>query len=112
MVVTGAVQNVAPAPHSTHLMSEMRELFIQNLDDTDSGINGKLSSFAAILARHDKPVSEKLVSAGVDPQFYALRWCTTLLARVFELPDSIRLWDCLFAEESGMSGMVLSCGGV
>ena len=33
----------------------------------------------------------------MDPRYYALRWFTTLLSREFDLPDTIRLWDSLFA---------------
>ena len=33
----------------------------------------------------------------LDPTFYSLRWITTLLSREFALPDTLRLWDSLFA---------------
>lgn len=39
------------------------------------------------------------VVQGVDPSFYSLRWITTLLSREFDLLDTIRLWDSLFADE-------------
>lgn len=35
----------------------------------------------------------------LDPRYYALRWFTTLLSREFDLPDTIRLWDSLFASQ-------------
>lgn len=34
---------------------------------------------------------------GIDTSFYAVRWWTTLLSREFLLPDTIRLWDSMFA---------------
>ena len=38
-------------------------------------------------------------SLALDPRYYALRWFTTLLSREFDLPDTIRLWDSLFASQ-------------
>lgn len=34
---------------------------------------------------------------GIDTGFYAVRWWTTLLSREFRLPDTVRLWDSMFA---------------
>jgi len=33
----------------------------------------------------------------IDSSYYAFRWWTTLLSREFLLPDTIRLWDSMFA---------------
>lgn len=37
------------------------------------------------------------MNLALDPRYFALRWFTTLLCREFDLPDTIRLWDSLFA---------------
>lgn len=37
-------------------------------------------------------------SQGLEPTFYSVRWITTLFAREFDLPDTCRLWDALFAD--------------
>lgn len=34
----------------------------------------------------------------MDPQFYAVRWLTTLFAREFPLSDTFRIWDALLAD--------------
>lgn len=34
----------------------------------------------------------------MDPQFYAVRWLTTLFAREFELTRTFRIWDALLAD--------------
>ena len=34
----------------------------------------------------------------MDPQFYAVRWLTTLFAREFELEKTFRIWDALLAD--------------
>ena len=33
----------------------------------------------------------------VDPQFYAVRWMTTLFARELPMQETLRLWDALLA---------------
>lgn len=43
-------------------------------------------------------VATHLSSLGVEPDIYAFRWLTTLLAREFDLADTILLWDKFFAD--------------
>jgi hypothetical protein len=52
----------------------------------------------ALLGRHDPEVKEHLEEeCEIDASYYAVRWWTTLLSREFLLPDTIRLWDGMFA---------------
>ena len=53
-----------------------------------------------MLARHDARLSRHLVEEDVQFQFFGIRWLTTLLTREFELPDAVRVWDSLLAEEA------------
>lgn len=46
------------------------------------------------------------VSLALDPRYFALRWFTTLLSREFDLPDTIRLWDSLFAAKDRSAFLV------
>lgn len=46
------------------------------------------------------------VSLALDPRYFALRWFTTLLCREFDLPDTIRLWDSLFASRDRSNFLV------
>jgi TBC1 domain family member 13 len=39
-----------------------------------------------------------LKEQGIQPSFYSVRWLTTLLSREFNLADTVRLWDSLFAD--------------
>lgn len=79
------------------LMMEMRDVFVAELDEADTGIQGRISNMTALLSLHDPEVRCHLVDIGIDPAFYAVRWLTTLLSREFLLPDTIRLWDSMFA---------------
>ena len=79
------------------LMVEMRDIFVPDLDDADTGIQGRISNFMTLLSLHDPEVKCHLVDCGIDATFYSIRWLTTLLSREFLLPDTIRLWDSMFA---------------
>jgi len=79
------------------LMSEMRDVFVPDLDEADTGIQGRISNMTSLLSLHDPEVRCHLVDIGIDSSFYAIRWLTTLLSREFLLPDTIRLWDSMFA---------------
>jgi TBC1 domain family member 13 len=79
------------------LMSEMRDVFVPDMDEADTGIVGRISNMQKLLALHDPEVRCHLEDLGIDASFYAVRWLTTLLSREFLLPDTIRLWDSMFA---------------
>jgi len=79
------------------LMVEMRDVFIPALDDSDTGIQGRISCFKNLLSLHDPEVRCHLDDLGIHPSFFAVRWLTTLLSREFLLPDTIRLWDSMLA---------------
>ncbi|CAM9151203.1 unnamed protein product [Choristocarpus tenellus] len=81
----------------TSLMQEVRDLFIENLDGSENGLHGKMANFSQTLREHDPELADHLDNLELDPRYFALRWFTTLLCREFYLPDTIRLWDSLFA---------------
>mmetsp|Transcript_6702 Transcript_6702/g.10991 ORF Transcript_6702/g.10991 Transcript_6702/m.10991 type:complete len:718 (-) Transcript_6702:39-2192(-) len=80
------------------LMIDVRDLFIRNLDDASCGIGGRIQDFVDTLHEHDPQVANLLDEQGIAPSFYSLRWITTLFTREFDLFDTIRLWDSLFAD--------------
>ena len=80
------------------LILENRDMYIRSLDDTDAGIHGRIQQFSDILFLHDPALHSLFKSQGIDPSFYGLRWLTTFLCREFNLPDTIRLWDSMFAD--------------
>jgi len=81
----------------TNLMSEIRDIFIQSLDDSKTGIRHRLQGFMELLKRHDEPLWTTLIEEqSLMPQYYAFRWTTLLLSQEFSLPDVQRIWDSLF----------------
>jgi len=79
------------------IVTEMRDVFVPDLDMADTGIQGRISNMMQLLSLHDPEVRCHLQDIGIDPTFYSIRWLTTLLSREFTLPDTIRLWDSMFA---------------
>lgn len=79
------------------IMSEMRDIFVADMDLADTGLGGRIENLQNLLHLHDPQVRGHLVDMGIDASFYAVRWLTTLLSREFLLPDTIRLWDSMFA---------------
>jgi GTPase-activating protein len=79
------------------LMVEMRDIFVPDLDEADTGIQGRMTNMLSLLSLHDPQVRSHLDDCGIDPGFYSIRWLTTLLSREFLLADTIRLWDSMFA---------------
>lgn len=70
------------------LMSELRDLFLENMDDTRYGLQGRILVLAHVLRRADARLSAHLAAQGLDTSFFGLRWITTLLSREFDLPDT------------------------
>ena len=79
------------------IMSEMRDIFVADMDTADTGLVGRIENMQNLLQLHDPQVRAHLDEMGIDASFYAVRWLTTLLSREFLLPDTIRLWDSMFA---------------
>jgi len=81
------------------LMGELRDLYMQGMDSDSEGIQGQGERLMYKLMQIDPAVAKHIRALEINPQFFALRWLTTLLSRELELPDTVRLWDCLFADE-------------
>jgi len=82
----------------TALMAELRDHFIQDLDNAVGGLASRIEQLRALHARVDPPLAALLAAQEMHFGLFALRWITTLLSREFELPDTVRLWDTLLAD--------------
>lgn len=92
------------------IMMEMRDVFVPDMDATHTGIQGRISNLQNLLKTHDPEVYEHLQEYGIDASFFAIRWLTTLLSREFLLPDTIRLWDSMFASTHKENFLRYVCG--
>eukprot|EP00252_Welwitschia_mirabilis_P009163 TRINITY_DN2150_c0_g1_i1.p1 TRINITY_DN2150_c0_g1~~TRINITY_DN2150_c0_g1_i1.p1 ORF type:complete len:945 (+),score=198.15 TRINITY_DN2150_c0_g1_i1:205-3039(+) len=55
------------------------------------------SDIYLLLAVSDASLYNHLVSLGVEPQYFALRWLRVLFGREFSLEDLLLVWDSIFA---------------
>lgn len=83
----------------TALMAETRDRFCESLDHTTLGVTGTMGTVSSLLAAADAELAAHLGNEKVAPQFYAFRWVTLLCSQEFDLPDVLRLWDSLFADD-------------
>lgn len=48
----------------TNLMAEIRDVFIQSLDESETGLQGKMEAFSRTLQQHDPELADHMVSGG------------------------------------------------
>eukprot|EP01018_Ginkgo_biloba_P014225 Gb_06911 [translate_table: standard] len=84
------------------LLSDFRDHFCQQLDNSVVGIRSTIANLTALLKKHDEELWRHLeVTTKVNPQFYAFRWITLLLTQEFNFADSLRIWDSLLSNPHG-----------
>ncbi|KAK2714332.1 hypothetical protein QYM36_008784 [Artemia franciscana] len=93
----------------TLLMSEIRDFFIKTLDGSSSGIGQMMEQLMKLLFRFDSETHYKLQKLEIRPQYFCFRWITLLLSQEFELPDILRIWDSLFADENRFCFLLHLC---
>ncbi|XP_036148660.1 TBC1 domain family member 13 isoform X6 [Monomorium pharaonis] len=93
----------------TNLMAEIRDFFIKTLDEAEFGINSMMSKLTNQVRANDPDVWLRLHQQELCPQYYSFRWLTLLLSQEFPLPDVMRIWDSLFADENRFSFLIHIC---
>eukprot|EP01127_Copromyxa_protea_P008913 TRINITY_DN2058_c0_g1_i1.p1 TRINITY_DN2058_c0_g1~~TRINITY_DN2058_c0_g1_i1.p1 ORF type:complete len:439 (+),score=94.77 TRINITY_DN2058_c0_g1_i1:122-1318(+) len=93
----------------TNLMSEIMNNFCKTLDSSQVGIKGKIEELNFLLKKKDPQLWLHFENLQLNPQFYSFRWLTLLLSQEFELPDTMRLWDCLFSDKNRFDHLLNVC---
>lgn len=96
----------------TQIMSEIRDRFIKSLDSGPTGILAVVAQLNSLLKQCDHQLWAHLEQCGVDPRFYSFRWLTLLLSQEFELPEVLRLWDSLFADDRRFEFLLYVCASM
>merc|ERR1719491_705844 len=98
------------------LMSEIRERFLQTVDETNSGIHKLVGTSGSLLSKYDPELANHLGTCELEPGIFALRWFTLLFARDMTLLEVVRLWDAQIAGARGFElcghfclSLVMSC---
>jgi TBC1 domain family member 13 len=91
-------------------MIHIREHFMKIYDNSEFGILVRMQTYLVVLKRLDPDIHAYLENQNVKPEFYAFRWLTLLLSQEFRLPDVLRIWDSLFAnQESNFEFLLYIC---
>ncbi|MES1908960.1 MAG: hypothetical protein MHM6MM_001790 [Cercozoa sp. M6MM] len=95
----------------TSLMATgLRDRFTKPLDaDPTFGVMANCERIMALLEKADTALHSHLTAQGIDPRFFAFRWLTLLLSQQFSLPDCLRLWDSLLADEQRFDFLDFCC---
>ncbi|XP_071820466.1 TBC1 domain family member 13-like [Apostichopus japonicus] len=93
----------------TNLMADIRDIFIKTLDHSELGIHAKMRNLMLLLKKCEMPVWQSLKEQGLEPEFFSFRWFTLLLTQEFPLPDVIRIWDTLLADDNGTEMLLHIC---
>jgi hypothetical protein len=93
----------------TNLMSDIRDFFLKTMDKTQSGIAGIMDGFMETLRTRDEQTHARIVEQDIKPQFFAFRWLTLMLSQEFALPDVLRIWDSLLADETRCNLLIEVC---
>ena len=83
----------------SNLMAEVGDGFMISFDSEQGGLFEKCKRIDSILKRADFTVWNKLKELNCDTKFFAIRWVMVLLCQDLEMPDCIRIWDTLLADE-------------
>ncbi|XP_075162206.1 TBC1 domain family member 13 [Haematobia irritans] len=93
----------------TALMAEIRDFFIKTLDDSEGGIKNMMKRLSDMLRDRDLEVYEQLKSQELYPQYYSFRWISLILSQEFPLPDVVRIWDSVLADEKRFDFLLYTC---
>ena len=80
-------------------MVHIRDNFMKIYDHSEFGILVRMQRFLMLLKKTDDQIYYTFEKQKLKPEFYAFRWLTLLLSQEFRLPDVLRLWDSLFADQ-------------
>ena len=81
------------------LMVDLRDGFLRELDQEETGIQGHISHYTEVLKHTDPDLLKIIEDENVIHQFYTLRWFMLLMCQEFSMTDTMRLWDTLMSAE-------------
>lgn len=82
----------------SELMVEIKEGFMQVLDNTGEGVHGLVRGVMYLLRMYDPELARHLVRCELPPVVFLVRWCTVLFAQDASLPDVLGLWDAFIGD--------------
>ncbi|KAG6957960.1 hypothetical protein JG688_00010738 [Phytophthora aleatoria] len=85
------------------VVASLKMLYSRSSGNPLSGADLQIARLTKLLRQHDAALWQHLNSVGLTPDLYSFRWYKTLLAREFSMPDTLRIWDALLADQKRFS---------
>merc|ERR1712151_34174 len=80
------------------VMVEIKEGFMESMDDTEHGINQMTEDVKSLLQTYDPELFLHLQDLEMPPSKWAFRWCSQLFAQDIPMPNIIRLRDSFLGD--------------
>ncbi|KAG6820607.1 hypothetical protein H0H93_014523 [Arthromyces matolae] len=84
-------------PLATHVNLNISDRPLENKPYTAPIVEACNHIQSTYLRTTDPALYTHMQSSGIEPQIYGIRWLRLLFTREFSMPDSMKLWDGLFA---------------
>ena len=82
-----------------NLLKDIKNIYIKALDNTEEGIDTVLFNLSKLLKYMDNEIFAKLEELKIDYHFFAFQWTTLMFTQQFTMPDVLRLWDIILAND-------------
>lgn len=92
-----------------YFMNQIKDVFNRTKDNTDTGIQTHMKNLTMILKLVDKEIFDQFNDEKVEIQYFGFRWYTLFLTQEFEMPDILRLWDSVLAEDDKFEFLNMMC---
>jgi len=92
-----------------NLMNDIQDIFIRSKDNTPTGIQTKIKNLNFILKLLDKEIYDHFKEEKIELQYFAFRWYTLFLTQEFEMPDILRIWDSILADDDKFEFLNMIC---
>lgn len=81
------------------LIVQMKDIFIKEKDNKNTGINSRLNRIRILLKQLNKQIYNNLNKLQIDIAFFVFRWYTSFFTQEYEMISLLHLWDFFIAQE-------------
>lgn len=81
-----------------NMMLEIKEIFLREKDETESGIHQRINKISNLLEWYDEELHNHFQAEKMELHFFMFRWYTLFFTQEFNMPDTLRLWDSLIIQ--------------
>lgn len=95
-----------------HLMAEVGENFIEDLDSSSTGVTYKMSKVMEMVKEADGNLYEAMKEKGLTEGGFHMKWIMLMFVSCFKVDDVIWLWDRLLSDSYRFEILLYCCASV